>query len=119
VVWEAEYRISEGTGLVVNATSIGLFRDSSARLALELRTLTPDMLVCDVIPSPPRPRLREETQARICTLVDGLGMLVSQGAIAINLRSGRNPRTNLMRRALESIFDLCPTRFSVANEHIR
>lgn len=57
VVWEPEYQIPDGTGLVVKSRSIGLTPDTSGRLALDVGTLTRDMLVCDVIPNPPRPRL--------------------------------------------------------------
>ena len=57
VIWEGLYCIPDGTDLVVNATSIGLFPDTSTCVPVDLRTLDPAMLVCDVVPNPPRTRL--------------------------------------------------------------
>ena len=62
------------------------------------------MLVCDVIPNPPRTRLIEDAQSRGCTALDGLGMLVNQGVIGVKLWSGRTPRAEVMRSALEAVF---------------
>jgi len=62
------------------------------------------MIVCDVIPNPPRTRLMRDAALRGCTVLDGLGMLVNQGAIAIKLWSGRSPRTEIMRDGLTAIF---------------
>jgi shikimate dehydrogenase len=102
--WEARYHIPEATDLVVNATSIGLFPDVEARVPIDPTTLQPGMIVSDVIPNPPRTWLIREAEARGCRVLDGLGMLVNQGIIGIQLWSGREPNSDVMRRALESIF---------------
>lgn len=104
VVWEGEFSIPSGTGLVVNATSIGLYPDVDAKVPLRLDTLQPEMLVCDVIPNPPRTHLIREAEARGCTTLDGLGMLVNQGVIGIELWTGKSPDPSVMRQALESVF---------------
>ncbi len=39
--------------VVINATSIGLYPDANARLALNLNSLSTDMVVADVISNPP------------------------------------------------------------------
>lgn len=102
--WEERYHIPEGTDLVVNATSIGLYPDVEARVPVEPTTLQPGMIVSDVIPNPPRTWLIREAESRGCRVLDGLGMLVNQGVIGIKLWSGREPNSVVMRRALESIF---------------
>jgi shikimate dehydrogenase len=104
VAWGGEFDVPEGTDLVVNATSIGLFPDVDAVVPLNLASLTSEMIVCDVIPNPPRTRLIRDAQARGCTVLDGLGMLVNQGAIGIRLWTGCAPRPDVMRRALEAVF---------------
>ena len=104
VIWEATYRIPDETDLVVNATSIGLYPDTAARVPIETSALHPGMIVCDVIPNPPRTRLIQDASARGCTVLDGLGMLVNQGAIAIKLWTGRSPRLEIMRDALAALF---------------
>jgi shikimate dehydrogenase len=104
VLWEAMYRIPEGTDLVVNATSIGLFPDIDARVPIDMSSLVPSILVCDVIPNPPRTRLIEQAESRGCAVLDGLGMLVNQGVIGVELWSGRVPRAEVMRSALIAVF---------------
>ncbi len=104
VPWTGEYQIPQGTDIVVNATSIGLFPDVDARLALDVSTLEPGMVVADVIPNPPKTRLVRDATARGCKVIDGLGMLVNQGVIGIEYWSGIRPDPSVMRQALEAIF---------------
>jgi shikimate dehydrogenase len=104
IIWEGLYRIPEGVNLVVNATSIGLYPDVEALVQIDLESLSPHMLVCDVIPNPPCTRLVNEAKSRGCTVLDGLGMLVNQGVIGVELWSGRAPRAAIMRSALENVF---------------
>ncbi len=100
VPWRGDYRIPDGTDLVINATSIGLYPDVDARVPLDVSTLRPGTIVCDVIPNPPRTRLVRDAEARGCTVLDGLGMLVNQGVIGIRLWTGREPDRAVMRAAL-------------------
>ncbi|SIO18742.1 shikimate dehydrogenase [Singulisphaera sp. GP187] len=102
--WEARYQVPEGTDLVVNATSIGLYPDVEAQVPIDLSTLRPGMIVSDVIPNPPRTWLVREAETRGCRVLDGLGMLVNQGIIGIRLWSGHEPNPDVMRKALESVF---------------
>jgi shikimate dehydrogenase len=104
VPWQGDYRVPEGTDVVINATSIGLFPDVDARLALDLSSLSPRTIVADVIPNPPRTRLIREAEAQGCPVLDGLGMLVNQGVIGIKLWTGVDVEPGVMRRALEQIF---------------
>jgi shikimate dehydrogenase len=83
VVWDGVQRVPDGTDIVINATSVGLFPDVDARLELEASDLRPGMMVADVIPNPPRTRLIRDAEARGATTLDGIGMLVQQGAAGI------------------------------------
>lgn len=104
VPWQGDYAVPEGTDIVVNATSIGLFPDVDARIGLQVETLQPDMVVADVIPNPPRTRLVRDAKERGCRVIDGLGMLVNQGVIGIREWSGVDPDPAVMRSALEAVF---------------
>jgi shikimate dehydrogenase len=88
VEWSGPYGVPEATDIVVNATSVGLFPDGDAHLDLDAGTLQPGMVVADVIPNPPRTRLIRDAEARGCTVLDGLGMLVNQGVIGIRHWTG-------------------------------
>ena len=89
---------------MVNATSIGLYPDVDARLAVDVESLRPGMVVADVIPNPPKTRLVREAAALGCSVIDGLGMLVNQGVIGIKYWSGVNVDPRVMRARLEDIF---------------
>jgi shikimate dehydrogenase len=104
VVWKNDFVVPLGTDVVVNATSIGLFPDIDARLALHLDSLKPGMVVADVIPNPPQTCLLRDAAERGCQTLDGLGMLVNQGATNIGYWFGIEPDKAVMRAALEKVF---------------
>jgi shikimate dehydrogenase len=104
VVWDGDYSVPGGIDIVVNATSIGLFPDVDARLAVEPDSLRAGMVVADVIPNPPRTRLIRDAEARGCTVLDGLGMLVNQGVIGIRHWTGVDPDPAVLRAKLEELF---------------
>jgi shikimate dehydrogenase len=104
VEWKGDARVPEGTDVVVNTTSIGLFPDLEARVPLDLSSLRPGTVVADVIPNPPRTRLVREAEALGCRVIDGLGMLVGQGRLGIQYWTGVMPDAGPMRGALEKVF---------------
>jgi shikimate dehydrogenase len=104
VPWDGIYAAPDGTDVVINATSIGLFPDVDARLNLEVDSLREGMVVADVIPNPPRTNLVKDATAKGCKVIDGLGMLVNQGVIGIRHWTGVDPDPAVMRAALEEIF---------------
>jgi shikimate dehydrogenase len=97
-VWDGDFAVPDGTDVLVNATPIGLYPDVAARVPVDLSTF-PE-IVADVIPNPPETRLLREANARGRATLDGLGMLVAQGAIAFELWTGVQPDRNVMRDAL-------------------
>ncbi len=105
IVWDGDYVIPEGTDFVINATSIGLY-DANARLALDVSSLKPGMIVADVIGNPPQTRLMRDAAERGCTALDGLGMLVNQGIVGVQYWTGIEPDATVMRRALEQALGL-------------
>ncbi|HET8949864.1 MAG TPA: shikimate dehydrogenase [Solirubrobacteraceae bacterium] len=104
--WQGTYAVPEGAGIVVNATSVGLFPDTGARLDVDPDSLREGMVVADVIPNPPRTALLADAEARGCTVLDGLGMLVNQGVISIRHWTGVDADPAVMRRKVEELFRL-------------
>ena len=102
--WQGTFDIPESTDVVINATSIGLFPDVDARVDFNPDSLTPDMVVADVIPNPPLTNLVKDARAKGCKVSDGLGMLVNQGVIGIRYWTGVDPDPAVMRAALEEVF---------------
>ena len=104
VHWKKPFAIPSGTDIVVNATSIGLFPNIDEKPNLEYDSITDQMIVCDVIPNPPRTPFLREAEARGAKTLDGLGMLVYQGAIAFKMWTGHDAPVQIMRDALEQVF---------------
>lgn len=104
--WDSEYFIPEDIDIVVNATSIGLFPDIQARVAVKQESLRPSLVVADIIPNPPHTRFVEEATARGCEVIDGLGMLVNQGVISIKYWTGIDVDAAVMRKTVEDIFGM-------------
>jgi len=104
VEWKAAYRIPEHTDILVNATSIGLFPNVEAKPEIVYDSITKDMIVCDVIPNPPRTPFLREAEARGARVLDGLGMLVYQGAIGFTMWTGREAPVDVMYQALQNVF---------------
>ena len=85
-------------------TSIGLFPDVDARVAINLDTVTKGMVVADVIPNPPRTKLIQQAAERGATVLDGIGMLVNQGVVSIKYWTGTDVDPSVMRSMIEKIF---------------
>lgn len=105
VAWRGDCAVPTDTHVVINGTSIGLY-DAEAKLALDLDTLKPGMVVADVVFNPVRTRLLEDAKARGCITIDGLGMLVNQGVIGVQHWTGIDPDAGAMRVALEKAMGL-------------
>lgn len=110
VRWDQTYKIPEDADILINATSIGLYPDVTARLDFDASTLRPGMVVADVIPNPPKTLLVQDAIAHQCKVIDGLGMLVNQGIIGVEYwtqaTTGKqiSPEAAVMRKALEDVF---------------
>jgi shikimate dehydrogenase len=104
VAWDRTFRVPESAGIVVNATSIGLFPDVDAAPDVDAGSLRADLVVADVIPNPPRTPFIRTAEARGCTVLDGLGMLVNQAVVSIRHWTGVEADPAVMRAELGSIF---------------
>ena len=98
--WEGPYCVPEGTDIVVNATSIGLYPNIHETVDVDFATLRPGMVVADGIPNPPWTNFLKGAAERGCTTADGLGMLVNQGVIAIKYWTGVDVDPTVMRQTL-------------------
>lgn len=102
--WPGECAVPADTQLLVNATSIALFPNADDLVPVDYGTIRPGLLVCDVIPNPPDTPFLRQARAAGATALDGLGMLVYQGAIAFQMWTGHDAPVDVMRRALEEVF---------------
>jgi shikimate dehydrogenase len=78
----------EGSSGLVNTTSVGLENPDASPVAeglLPMGGATNSQWVCDIVYRPLETRLLREARAAGLTGIDGLGMLVHQGALALEL----------------------------------
>jgi shikimate dehydrogenase len=80
---------------LINTTSVGLEQPDISPIATELQ---PKEWVCDIVYRPLETTFLKNARESNLQVVDGLGMLVHQGAKAFELWTGQSPDTTLMRR---------------------
>jgi shikimate dehydrogenase len=103
--WVGDYEVTEGTDILINATSIGL-GDSDAMVPIIPKSLDSKMIVADVVFNPPDTPFLQTAQERGCRTLDGLGMLVNQGVIGFRIWTGVEPNPVVMREALEEYLEI-------------
>jgi len=88
-------------GLVVNATSVGLRPGDELPFDRTAFSLSQTRAVYDMIYRPAETPLLNAAKAAGCHIANGLGMLIHQGAKALELWSGQKAPITVMRKALE------------------
>jgi shikimate dehydrogenase len=91
----------ERVDLMLNATSLGLKSDDLLPLDASWFSLKQTGAVYDMIYRPAETPLLKAARIAGCRVANGLGMLLYQGAKALELWSGRNPPIAVMREALQ------------------
>ncbi len=87
--------------LVLNATSLGLKSGDSLPLDENAFPLRNAAAVYDMIYRPAQTRLLQRAKDEGCRVANGLGMLLHQGASALEIWSGKTAPLAVMRQALE------------------
>ena len=87
--------------LVINATSIGMEPAAGASPLGDGGGLHDGMVVVDIVYQPLETQLLQQARAAGACTVDGLGMLVHQGARAFEIWTGVTPPVDTMRKAIQ------------------
>jgi shikimate dehydrogenase len=85
------------SSLLVNTTSMGL--ENARESPLPVGMLPGAGWVCDIVYRPLETKLLKDARAAGLTAIDGLGMLVHQGALALKAWTGRDAPLDVMREA--------------------
>lgn len=101
--WNYTFRIPADTDILAQATSVGLYPDTSCP-DIDYNTVLPGMVVCDVIPNPPKTEFIKRALAKGCRTFHGLSMLVNQGVIGFQLWTGMEAPVEVMKEALQKEF---------------
>jgi shikimate dehydrogenase len=99
--WSALDALLPNVGLVVNTTPIGMYPNVDASPLEEkvIGLLPPHALVYDLIYTPRPTKLLTIAQQKSLQTIDGLEMLIQQGAAAFELWTGDKPSIDVMRQA--------------------
>ncbi|SMX47111.1 shikimate dehydrogenase [Actibacterium lipolyticum] len=96
--WAQAGNMLEGATTVVNTTSLGMAGKSDFRISLD--ALSPDAVATDIVYNPLRTKFLEEAEAKGCTTVDGLGMLLHQAAPGFERWFGHRPEVDDQTRSV-------------------
>lgn len=106
VAWSSLFTAAKGVDLIVNATSIGMkYTVDSELTPLSRNAISPTTLVYDMVYIPAETPLICEARAAGANVLGGLPMLIYQGAVSLELWTGREAPIEVMfgaaRKALE------------------
>ena len=93
---------SDNVALIINTTPLGMTPNTDATPWLEGTPFPPDAFVYDLVYNPPDTLLVRQARADGLRAATGLGMLVEQGALALELWTGQTAPRATMRRAAEA-----------------
>ena len=90
--------------LVVNCTSLGMTPNEETTPWDEAVIFRTEQVVYDLVYNPPETRLLRKATADGAQTINGLGMLIWQGAIAFERWTGQLPPVDIMRATVETLF---------------
>ncbi len=96
-----EYRAATASAtLLVNTTRVGMHPNENELPPVLLEAFRPELTVYDLVYNPVETRLLQEAKQRGCRTMDGVKMLVYQGALAFERWTGQFPPTDIMEAAV-------------------
>ncbi|MEQ8201616.1 MAG: shikimate dehydrogenase [Syntrophomonadaceae bacterium] len=92
--------LCQSADLVVNCTPVGMHPGVDNSPVDSLEGMKPDAVVYDLIYNPPTTRLLGLARARNIHAVNGVGMLVHQGALTLKILTGVQPPVAFMKEVI-------------------
>jgi shikimate dehydrogenase len=87
------------TDIIINTTSVGMKPEDPSLFDYSL--IPEGITVVDIIYNPPETPLLAAAKKKGCKAINGLGMLLWQGAFAFEIWTGRKAPVDVMRKVLE------------------
>src|SRR4030042_5227316 len=106
VMWDKPVEVPADTYILSNATSVGLYPDVDQKPNINYDSIHPGMVVTDVIFNDPNSLFLQEAVKRGAKTINGLGMLVNQGALNFTLWTGVEATIDVMTATLKKEFGL-------------
>lgn len=106
IMWDEAINIPEDTEILSNATSVGLYPNTDQKPNINYDTVKSSMAVTDVIFNDPHSLFLREAEKRGAKTINGLGMLVNQGALNFTMWTGVKAPVDVMMNTLKNEFHL-------------
>ncbi len=90
--------------ILINGTRLGMLPHTETS-PLDASLLRPHLVVADIVYNPLTTRFLQDAKHCGCTTVDGLGMLVYQGAAAFSLWTGKTPLIDEMKTIVHDLVE--------------
>jgi len=105
-MWNHPVEVPSDTHILSNATSVGLYPNVDQKPDIDYESILSDMVVTDVIFNDPNSLFLQEAEKRGAKTINGLGMLVNQGALNFTLWTGVEAPVDVMVDTLKKEFGL-------------
>jgi shikimate dehydrogenase len=89
----------QDAGILINATSVGMHPNAGESL-IEAGWLKPELVVMDIVYNPLETRLMKDAKAKGAHVINGVEMLIHQGAASFEIWTGRVAPIEVMRKAV-------------------
>jgi shikimate dehydrogenase len=96
-------RYADEVELLIQATTVGMWPHVDASIWPDDLPLPGHLAVCDLVYRPIETRLLRQARAAGALALDGLGMLIGQGALSFEMWTGVWPPEDVMRAACEAV----------------
>ena len=93
------------SNIVINTTSVGMHPDID-KTPITADMMRPGLVVFDIVYNPLKTRLLSEAEKAGAITIDGLKMLVLQGAESFRIWTGVEPPVKVMERAARTVLEL-------------
>ncbi|AEF95920.1 shikimate dehydrogenase [Methanotorris igneus] len=90
----------DGIDIIINATPIGMYPNVDVKPIVKAEQMHKDMVVMDLIYNPLETVLLKEAKKAGAKAINGLGMLIYQGAIAFEIWTNEKPNIEVMKNAI-------------------
>ena len=95
-------KVLEKANILINCTPLGMYSMKDSSIVEDERILRKDLVVSDLVYNPEETKLLRQGKNRGCKTINGLGMLIWQGALAFKVWTGEDMPVDVVREKMLS-----------------
>jgi len=95
-------KVLEKANILINCTPLGMYSKKDNSIVEDERILRKDLVVSDLVYNPEETKLLRQGKNRGCKTINGLGMLIWQGALAFKVWTGEDMPVDVVREKMLS-----------------